>query len=173
MNRRCDVPPLEESHARLVPVPGRHGVDDDSAAERRLAAQDDVVAAGGDDRRVEPELRKPPAKPHDACEVVRRPDVHLDAGAVFDRRDLLEGDVETVRDRVLPRHDERLAAPGRALDVDALFAAGWPGEKAHPDSSTSRVYVAISTLRKAGLKDVLLRRDDGYLFDPDVALRRV
>jgi len=68
--------------------------------------------------------------------------------------------------------EARLDAPDRALGVDEVFAAGWPGERAHPESVTSRVYVAIATLRKLGLRSVLLRRDDGYLLDPRIALRR-
>ncbi|MGE0791930.1 MAG: protein kinase [Sandaracinaceae bacterium] len=70
---------------------------------------------------------------------------------------------------------ERLAvarrdAPGTALDMDALFAAGWPGERALPRARNSRIYVAISTLRGLGLKAEILKRVDGYLIDPMIAV---
>jgi hypothetical protein len=63
--------------------------------------------------------------------------------------------------------EERLARPGSALSVDELLAAGWPGERVVPHAGAARVYVAISTLRKMGLRDFLVSRDDGYLLDPD------
>ncbi|MEZ4444363.1 MAG: hypothetical protein R3B72_35140 [Polyangiaceae bacterium] len=61
-------------------------------------------------------------------------------------------------------------SPGRALDPDALFARGWPGQHIQHDSAATRVRVAIATLRKLGLRPVLLTRDDGYLFDPEAAI---
>jgi tetratricopeptide (TPR) repeat protein len=65
---------------------------------------------------------------------------------------------------------QRLAAPNRALDVEALFEKGWPGERAVPRARASRVHVALTSLRKRGLREVLLRRSDGYLLDPAVPL---
>jgi tetratricopeptide (TPR) repeat protein len=62
--------------------------------------------------------------------------------------------------------EERRERPGTTLSVDDLFEAGWPGEQALPDAAASRVYVAVSTLRKLGLRDVLTREDEGYLLDP-------
>jgi hypothetical protein len=67
--------------------------------------------------------------------------------------------------------DERLSSPGRPLSIDALFAAGWPGERAQPAAAASRVYVAVRTLRRLGLAP-LRTSGDGYLLDPDVPLRR-
>jgi hypothetical protein len=63
--------------------------------------------------------------------------------------------------------EERLARPGSALSVDELLSAGWPGERVVPHAGAARVYVAISTLRKMGLRAFLVSRDDGYLIDPD------
>lgn len=62
--------------------------------------------------------------------------------------------------------------PGVGLTVDALLEAGWPGERVLPEAGANRVYVALATLRKLGLREVLLSREDGYLFDPGVALTR-
>mgnify|MGYP002176731312 CR=1 FL=1 len=58
------------------------------------------------------------------------------------------------------------AAPGTAMSVDDLFDAGWPGERLGPEHANNRVYNAVSELRSMGLKQILIRQDDGYLLDP-------
>jgi hypothetical protein len=60
-----------------------------------------------------------------------------------------------------------------AVSLAELLAAGWPGERPLPSSGAQRVYTALTTLRKAGLDDVLLRVDDGYRLDPGVAVEIV
>ena len=45
---------------------------------------------------------------------------------------------------------------------DALIESLWPGDAASYTSLCSRLYVHISTLRKAGLGNFLRRSDDGY-----------
>jgi hypothetical protein len=52
------------------------------------------------------------------------------------------------------------------------LAAGWPDEKVLYDAGMLRVYTAIRRLRKLGLTDVLLRRDDGYVLDPSARFDR-
>jgi predicted ATPase len=69
--------------------------------------------------------------------------------------------------------DQRERAPGVALGIEELLAAGWPGQKVHPVSGASRVYNALSSLRSLGVRDLLLSRDDGYLFDPAVSIARI
>ncbi len=64
----------------------------------------------------------------------------------------------------------RADAPGKALSVEALTEAGWPGERILVEAAATRVRVAIATLRKLGLRDVLHTRDDGYLIDPTVEI---
>ncbi|HHH27385.1 MAG TPA: tetratricopeptide repeat protein, partial [Polyangiaceae bacterium] len=83
--------------------------------------------------------------------------------------------VDLSRRAVLWRLVEALAAarmekPPRPMDAEALLSAGWPGEAPTGESGLNRVKVALSTLRKLGLREVLCRRDGGYLFDPDVPL---
>lgn len=68
--------------------------------------------------------------------------------------------------------DHRLAAPGAALGLDALFEAGWPGERARPQSAKNRVYVTLTKLRNLGLRGVVQSRDDGFLLDPRVEVVR-
>ena len=72
--------------------------------------------------------------------------------------------------RALIRH--RFDHPGETLTTHALFEAGWPGERAQPQAATSRVYVALSTLRKLGLRDVVVKKESGYLIDEGIDLRR-
>lgn len=60
-----------------------------------------------------------------------------------------------------------------ALTVDELLERGWPGERVIPEAGAHRVRVAVSTLRKFGLKGVLITTDEGYLLDPNVNLHVV
>jgi hypothetical protein len=69
--------------------------------------------------------------------------------------------------------EERLRAPGHTLPLARLFESGWPGERALPAAADRRVYTALWTLRKLGLRELLIRREDGYLFDPGVPLVRL
>lgn len=62
------------------------------------------------------------------------------------------------------------AAPA-AMGRDALVGAGWPGEQIHADAASTRLRVAITTLRKLGLAGVLVTRDDGYRIEAEVELR--
>lgn len=68
---------------------------------------------------------------------------------------------------------QRLEGGGAGLSVADIFQAGWPDENIKPQSMQNRVYVALSKLRKLGLNDLLLSRDDGYLLDPVVPVVRV
>jgi hypothetical protein len=61
---------------------------------------------------------------------------------------------------------ERLARPGSSVSVEQLLSAGWPGERVLPDAGAHRVRVALSTLRKLGLKSVLVTTPTGYVLDP-------
>lgn len=49
-----------------------------------------------------------------------------------------------------------------SLGIERLFAVGWPGERARPRAGASRVYVAISSLRKMGLSEAIERTAAGY-----------
>jgi predicted ATPase len=70
---------------------------------------------------------------------------------------------------------ERCQKTPHALGWEALLAAGWPGEKVLPSAGAHRVRVAISTLRKLGVGDVIKTVEDGYVIDdrtPVVVLDR-
>jgi predicted ATPase/Tfp pilus assembly protein PilF len=70
--------------------------------------------------------------------------------------------------RLVSQHRE---APGEGLTLDALRDAGWPGERAMRASAANRVHVALTELRRRGLKPCLLRRQERYLLDPAVQVR--
>ncbi|MFO0550093.1 MAG: tetratricopeptide repeat protein [Polyangiaceae bacterium] len=59
--------------------------------------------------------------------------------------------------------EARLERPGIALSVEALVNAGWPGERILPAAGAERVYAAIATLRKLGLRGFIAQEGDGYL----------
>jgi hypothetical protein len=60
---------------------------------------------------------------------------------------------------------KRVAAPGEALDVEALLSAGWPGERVQRAAGVLRVYTAIKRLRALGLKALVCTAQEGYLLD--------
>ncbi|MGH7282877.1 MAG: tetratricopeptide repeat protein, partial [Polyangiaceae bacterium] len=67
--------------------------------------------------------------------------------------------------------EKRLASPGDPAQAEWLMSRVWPQEKILPSAASSRLYVAVATLRKLGLHDVLVTRGDGYLLHPAVHLR--
>jgi tetratricopeptide (TPR) repeat protein len=64
----------------------------------------------------------------------------------------------------------RLIEPGVPADADALIATAWPEERLLPDAATHRLRVALSTLRRRGLGDVIQTTGEGYRLDPKQAL---
>ena len=67
-----------------------------------------------------------------------------------------------------------LAAPhGRVVTRAALLEAGWPGEKILPRAASNRLWVALSTLRRLGLADVLETGRGGYRLAADVRVEWV
>jgi predicted ATPase len=87
------------------------------------------------------------------------------------------GDVHDLKSRrllqrllwsLVERHRE---APGDGLTLDALREAGWPGERALPEAAANRVHVALTELRRRGLRSCLVRQEAGagearYLIRP-------
>ena len=68
---------------------------------------------------------------------------------------------------LIARKDE----PCRPLTVTDMLDRAWAEEKLLPRAGANRVYVAMTTLRKMGLRYLLVRTDTGYVLDPDVPLR--
>jgi hypothetical protein len=83
--------------------------------------------------------------------------------------------VSLERRAVLRRVLEALVAAhpvGEVLGPDAILGAGWPGEDFSYDSGRNRMYVALSSLRNLGLRDLLQRHGDGWRLDPALVIRR-
>ena len=57
----------------------------------------------------------------------------------------------------------RVDAPGEVLAVDDIVLAGWPGERMRDAAAANRVYVALATLRKLGLRDAIVSAEGGYM----------
>ncbi len=66
--------------------------------------------------------------------------------------------------------EARVARPGVPVTIDALVTAGWPGEKVLPAAGAERVFAAIATLRRLGLRGVIAQKADGYLLPADRAV---
>jgi hypothetical protein len=85
------------------------------------------------------------------------------------------GRVDLSRRKALPGVLAALTAawldtPGSYIDVQALFAAGWPGERALHHAAAARVYMAVRALRVLGLGAALESGHAGYRIDPNAAL---
>lgn len=57
---------------------------------------------------------------------------------------------------------------GEVLSAEVLFARAWPEERASAKAAQNRVRVALASLRKLGLRDVIQTVSGGYRFDPEV-----
>ena len=66
--------------------------------------------------------------------------------------------------------EQHRQAPGTAIDPLALVACAWPDERLSATSASTRLRVAISALRKLGLREVLHTRHEGYLLAPGLSL---
>lgn len=143
------------------------GGDVHAEVSEALDALDDDVTRRSDDARLAVRLLRG-ALGHGA--IVLTPSAHrltLPDGAAVDlgTRELLWRLVDAFA-------EARVARPGAPLDVPQLIEAGWPGEKVLAEAAPNRVKVALSTLRKLGLRPWILRGDGGWFLDPSVPLRR-
>ncbi len=68
------------------------------------------------------------------------------------------------------RHVE---ARGEVVSLREVFDVGWPGQRIHASSEKTRVYWAISTLRKLGLDDAIQTAGEGYMLDPGIDVELV
>ncbi|MGK3963607.1 hypothetical protein WMF38_05470 [Sorangium sp. So ce118] len=71
---------------------------------------------------------------------------------------------------LVDRHDE---APDASLSLQELLDAGWPGERPMAEAGANRVYVALTQLRRMGLRDVIQRSEHGYRLAPRAVIRFV
>ena len=69
--------------------------------------------------------------------------------------------------------EKRLASPGNPAQAEWLVSRVWPQEKILPSAASSRLYVAVATLRKLGMGDVIVTRGEGYLLHPAIDLSSI
>jgi tetratricopeptide (TPR) repeat protein len=69
--------------------------------------------------------------------------------------------------------EQRRAQPGVGLSLDAIQRAAWPGERIQAEAAANRIYVAVSKLRRRGLREFLRSQDDGYALDPKLEVQRL
>jgi len=104
----------------------------------------------------------------------RAPRIVISAGAEwFQVGDGLATVLETripLRRLLLALGELRRRSPNAVLPVTAAFEAGWPGERATPTAAAMRVYTAVHSLRRLGLRGLLVRRRRGYVLDLDVLI---
>jgi hypothetical protein len=63
---------------------------------------------------------------------------------------------------------ERVDRPGEALASEILQRAAWPGERIVASAGAHRLRVAVATLRKLGLRDLVETTPTGYRLAADV-----
>lgn len=66
-----------------------------------------------------------------------------------------------VLERLVQAHGD-----GATATVGDLLAAGWPGERVLAEAGAARVYTAVATLRREGLKDLIEKTETGYAIRP-------
>jgi predicted ATPase len=66
----------------------------------------------------------------------------------------------------------RIDAPGEVVTIDAIIAVGWPSEKIATEAALNRAYVALASLRKMGLRGILVQGGGGYALSSAVTVRR-
>lgn len=155
-------PPGTREEAQLRGV-----IDPDPAV---LAAERERIEAAGD---ADPDLRIA-LRWHARRVAAISPAVTVGPDGVLDLQDGTRVDLSR---RAAPRRillhlaRRRVEAPGASTTLDQLVAVGWPGERIVSEAASNRAYVAIATLRKAGLAALLQTGAEGYRLDPAVPLR--
>jgi hypothetical protein len=179
--------------SRLVEALRLAGRTDDAAAEARRAAEQaartgestleltvlEALGEGADSwgrvaelawRAQMPVLRAAAQRRLAACAPLAAPET-LRLTPATQRAGLTDTSVSLARRPTLWRLLAALAeahARGVALPQDTLFAAGWPDERAEPDSRKKRVQTAVWTLRRLLLGDHLHTRPEGYALSAEL-----
>jgi predicted ATPase len=144
-----------------------HEKGDEATAQRRLEQAEDRIRS----RTSNPDLRV-------AVRIVRglvgsSPALRIEGGVVH----LPDRSTVNLSRRRAPRAifehlvRHRSTHPGASVSAADLIDVGWPGERIMPAAATNRLYVAMATLRKLGLGDVIETDDGGYRVPPAVEVQ--
>jgi tetratricopeptide (TPR) repeat protein len=66
--------------------------------------------------------------------------------------------------------EHRLVHPKQTIPWEALVEAGWPGERILPAAARNRLKVAMGSLRKLGLRELIVFDGNGYYLGGDAPL---
>jgi len=66
---------------------------------------------------------------------------------------------------------KRIEAPGEVVTIETIIGVGWPGERIASDAALNRAYVALASLRKMGLRGLLVHGAGGYALAQSVVVR--
>lgn len=146
------APPACAHFVELVLASAALRAEEVSAWARALPAEPDIVALATSRRE---RARAASAAPRDAEMWAVASDARWFTTPEGERVDLLSRPVLMRLLRVLLRVEQ-------PLDVPTLTAEIWPGTKLVAESGAARVYAAVATLRRLGLRDALVRREEGY-----------
>ena len=81
--------------------------------------------------------------------------------------DMLDlGSRQVLRRLLLRLVEHHRTCPGEGLTLDELRDAGWPGERVAAAAAANRVHVALTELRRRGLRACLRCESARYLIDP-------
>ena len=141
----------EDAPAPFDATPYRRRPDEVQLPARLLAATTEALAAGR-------ALLVAPG-----CARVRAPD--RKKWADLSRRDAPRRILGTLV-------EHRLWGRG-PVSLRELFEHGWPGEQIPWDSARNRVHVALSALRRLGLRELLVSVEDGYVLEERALVLRV
>jgi hypothetical protein len=68
--------------------------------------------------------------------------------------------------------EQRVRAPGCPIPSRTLASALWKGTKRYDDETRKRLREVMRRLRLAGLDEILIRLDAGYLLNPTIPVHR-
>ncbi len=66
--------------------------------------------------------------------------------------------------------ERRVTHPGQPTPVRDVFELVWVGQRIDPNSARSRVYSSLWLLRDLGLRDVIVKREGGYMLAPELTV---
>jgi predicted ATPase len=67
----------------------------------------------------------------------------------------------------------RTESPGEVVSIDEVIRAGWPDERIGADAAINRAHVALTALRKLGLRGILVHGAGGYVLSQAILVRLI
>ncbi len=163
---------LASLHAHRLTLAHRRGAKASDEAVSTVEAS--VRGSPSDDtrfawRELERALGRATTEAHDALCVWGAGEAFLTPGGV--KVQLPErSPMRRILDHLVLRRE---SSPGESVAIETLIEAGWPGEKMGTDAALNRAYVALSSLRKKGLRDAIVSVGGGYAISQAVVVRRM